>query len=65
MVRLAVLQAAPTLAAVPTRPPLRLRRRGAEFLVDLTQQEVLRFKPLGPSADADPTTVRQVLILGL
>jgi hypothetical protein len=63
MVRLAVLKAAPSLAAVPQTPPFSLRRTGTrEFVVDLASPRVLRLKV---DRDVKLTEIKAVTVLGV
>jgi hypothetical protein len=64
MTRMAVLKAAPTLAAVPTRPPINLRKQGSEFLISVAPDLVLRIRP-NPRPESDLANVRGVIVLGL
>jgi hypothetical protein len=64
MVRMAVLKAAPSLASVPSRPPINLRKQGTEFLISVTASRSLRFRPI-PATETDLKKVDRVTVLGL
>jgi len=65
MLRIAVLQAATSLAAIPTRPPFSLRRIAKSgYLVDLAPPDVLRLA-CDFSSSTDPRSIRAITILGV
>jgi hypothetical protein len=65
MLRIAVLQAATSLAAIPTRPPFSLRRVAkSEYLVDLLPPDALRLA-CELSSSRDLRSIRAITILGV
>jgi hypothetical protein len=65
MLRIAVLQAASNLAAIPTRPPFNLRRTAdSEYLIDLVPPNVLRLA-CSSVAGGDLQSIRSITILGV
>lgn len=65
ILRVAVLQAASSLAAIPTRPPFNLRRVAkSEYLVDLAPPSALRLV-CEPLSDKKPRSIRAITILGV
>jgi hypothetical protein len=65
MMRLSVLKAAPSLAAIPQKPPLSLRQVGPEdFLIDLDPPRVLRLRAQD-KVTADLTRIKTVTIVGV
>jgi len=65
MLRMSVLQAATSLAAIPTRPPFRLRRvTESEYLIDLVPPNVLRLA-CEFSSTRDARSIRTITVLGV
>jgi hypothetical protein len=65
MLRISVLQAATSLAAIPTRPPFSLRRAAKfEYLIDLVPPNVLRLA-CELSSSADLRSIRAITVLGV
>jgi hypothetical protein len=65
--RMGVLAAAPTLVAVPRKPPINLRADRGTYSVSLVQARRLRFQSLsqGVSGTAEPEAVTAIEILGV
>jgi hypothetical protein len=64
MTRMAVLKAAPSLASVPTRLPIGLRKQGSEYLISVIPGRSLRIRPL-PATETDLKKVERITVLGL
>jgi hypothetical protein len=65
MLRVSVLRAAPSLAAIPKDPPFSLRRTGfGRFLIDLQPPRALLMRTYG-DAEADLASIKSVAILGV
>lgn len=64
MTRMAVLKAAPSLASVPTRPPINLHKQGSEFLVSVALGRSLRLRAQ-PASETDLKKIDRVTVLGL
>jgi hypothetical protein len=65
MLRMSVLQAATSLAAIPTRTPFNLRRVAkSEYWIDLTPPNVLRLVCESTSTQ-DLRSIRAITILGV
>lgn len=68
-VRMAALSAAPSLANIPSRPPLNLKRSSGSYTVGLVGTRYLRFRPDGKKggqlAPDKPHLIKSIEIIGV